>query len=474
MSKLMFYTAEDNAVEVDVYQRSLQINGGDIVFMADAGYGDVLVITSNGNYRILELNHETAMYLRKNFPYTAPSRVLRLKKTIGTGDRLGVAGVGHIACVKDTDYAPVLAQQSIRELNLTGRSYEDVLDAATFAVFKSGYKKPWGADGDHLKKPEEIEYAISCGYTMITLDCSEYIKTGIEKLDDAQLDAVYQADTELEAMYVGKSFEIAPGVTISFDARTYKESAVIYGAAIDFIEDMYALYIQSGTRDFEISIDETATPTTPAQHFFVANELARRGVKFDTLAPRFCGEFQKGIDYIGDLAQFEAEFAVHAAIAEKFDYKISVHSGSDKFSVFPIIGKLSGGRFHIKTAGTNWLEAMKLIAKCEPELYREVHKFALERFEDAKKYYVVTTDITKIPDLSALSDDQLPQLFENNDARQLIHITYGFILSEKDADGKFVYRDRLYAAWHKYRDEYKKLLTEHIGHHIAQLDSLAK
>ena len=140
MSKLMFYTAEDNAVEVDVYQRSLQINGGDIVFMADAGYGDVLVITSNGNYRILELNHETAMYLRKNFPYTAPSRVLRLKKTIGTGDRLGVAGVGHIACVKDTDYAPVLAQQSIRELNLTGRSYEDVLDAATFAVFKSGYK----------------------------------------------------------------------------------------------------------------------------------------------------------------------------------------------------------------------------------------------------------------------------------------------------------------------------------------------
>ena len=116
---------------------------------------------------------------------------------------------------------------------------------------------------------------------------------------------------------------------------------------------------------------------------------------------------------------------------------------------------------------------MKLIAKCEPELYREVHAFALERFEDAKKYYVVTTDITKIPELSALSDEQLPQLFENNDARQLIHITYGFILSEKDADGKFVYRDRLYTAWHKYRDEYKNLLTEHIGHHIAQLDSLA-
>ncbi len=472
MSKLMFYTAENNAIEVDVYQSSMQILGNDMVFMADTGYADVLVITSNGNYRILELNHETALFLRKNFPFTAPSRVLRLKKTIGTGDRLGVAGEGHIACVNDTDYAPVLAQQSIRELNLTGRSYEDVLDAATFAVFKNGYKKPWGADGDHLKKPEEIEYAISCGYTMITLDCSEYIRNGIEKLDDEQLNALYQTNEELEAVYVGKSFEIAPGVNISFDARSYKEAVVIYGAALDFIEDMYALYVQSGTRDFEISIDETATPTTPAQHFFVANELARRGVKFDTMAPRFCGEFQKGIDYIGDLAQFEAEFAVHAAIAEKFDYKISVHSGSDKFSVFPIIGKLSGGRFHIKTAGTNWLEAMKLIAKCEPELYREVHKFALESFDAAKKYYVVTTDISKIPNISTLSDEQLPQLFDNNDARQLIHITYGFILSEKNADGRFVYRDRLYEAWRTHRDEYKNLLTQHIGHHIARLDSL--
>lgn len=468
----MFYTAENNAIEVDVYQSSMQILGNDMVFMADTGYADVLVITSNGNYRILELNHETALFLRKNFPFTAPSRVLRLKKTIGTGDRLGVAGEGHIACVNDTDYAPVLAQQSIRELNLTGRSYEDVLDAATFAVFKNGYKKPWGADGDHLKKPEEIEYAISCGYTMITLDCSEYIRNGIEKLDDEQLNALYQTNEELEAVYVGKSFEIAPGVNISFDARSYKEAVVIYGAALDFIEDMYALYVQSGTRDFEISIDETATPTTPAQHFFVANELARRGVKFDTMAPRFCGEFQKGIDYIGDLAQFEAEFAVHAAIAEKFDYKISVHSGSDKFSVFPIIGKLSGGRFHIKTAGTNWLEAMKLIAKCEPELYREVHKFALESFDAAKKYYVVTTDISKIPNISTLSDEQLPQLFDNNDARQLIHITYGFILSEKNADGRFVYRDRLYEAWRTHRDKYKNLLTQHIGHHIARLDSL--
>lgn len=473
MGKLAFYTADNNSVEVDVYQKSMQTLGNDLVFMADTGSQDVLVITSNGNYRIMELNHEAAMYLRKNFPFTAPSRVLRQNKTIGTGDRLGVAADGHIACVSGNDYVPVLAQQSIRELNLTGRSYEDVLDAATFAVFKNAYKGPWGADGDHLKKPEEIEYAISCGYTMITLDCSEYIKTGIEKLDDTALEALYKADAERENLYIGKSFEIADDVMIEFNRRSYMEAAVIYSDAIDFIEDMYALYIQSGTKDFEISIDETATPTTPAQHFFVANELSRRGVKFDTLAPRFCGEFQKGIDYIGDTAQFEAEFKVHAAIAAKFDYKISVHSGSDKFSVFPAVGKLSNGRFHIKTAGTNWLEAMKLIAKCEPDLYRDVHAFALSQFENAKKYYVVTTNIENIPALSQLSDEQLPELFKNNDARQLIHITYGFILSEKDENGNYLFRDKLYAAWRIHRDEYKALLTEHIGRHISQLDSLS-
>lgn len=472
MSKLMFYSSDNTAVEVDIYQSSMQFLNNDMVFMAATEYGDVLVITSNGQYRILELNHESAMFLRKNFPFTAPSPVLRLKRTIGTGDRLGVAGDGHISCVKTTEYAPVLAQQSIRELNLTGRSYEDVLDAATFAVFKNGYKKPWGADGDHLKKPEEIEYAISCGYTMVTLDCSEYIKTGIDTLSDEQLNEIYTADNEREALYIGHSFEIAPGTVIEFNERIYKECVVVYGTAIDFIEDMYALYIQNGMRDFEISIDETTSPTTPAQHFFVANELERRGVKFDTLAPRFCGEFQKGIDYIGDLKQFEDELKIHALIAEKFDYKLSIHSGSDKFSVFPIIGKLTNGRFHLKTAGTNWLEAMKLIATHEPQLYREVHKFALSNFDEARKYYVVTTDVTNIPDIDNLADEQLPELFENNDARQLIHITYGLILSETNADGSYVYRNRLYDVWRNYKDQYSNLIASHIGRHISQLDSL--
>ena len=102
-------------------------------------------------------------------------------------------------------------------------------------------------------------------------------------------------------------------------------------------------------------------------------------------------------------------------------------------------------------------------------MYREIHAFALKNFDEATKYYHVTTDLTKVPALDTLTDSELPALFENNDARQLIHITYGLILSEKDAEGKFVYRDRLYAFWRAHEEEYAAALEKHIGRHLKDL-----
>ena len=115
--------------------------------------------------------------------------------------------------------------------------------------------------------------------------------------------------------------------------------------------------------------------------------------------------------------------------------KLSIHSGSDKFSTFTLIGKYTNGNFHVKTAGTNWLEAMRAVAASDPALYRSIHKYALTMFDEAKKFYHVTTDLNKIPDVDTLKDEELVDLFTQNDARQLIHITYGFILNVKDDDG---------------------------------------
>jgi hypothetical protein len=176
-----------------------------------------------------------------------------------------------------------------------------------------------------------------------------------------------------------------PGATLAYTSQALKKDVLIYDAAINFMVAIFRKYIAPLDRavDFEISIDETATPTSPEAHYLVANELRDRGATIFSMAPRFCGEFQKGIDYIGDIAQFERELASHAAIAVHFEYKLSIHSGSDKFSVFPLIGQYTNGLFHIKTAGTNWLEAVRVVAKVNPSLYRRMHQYALEHFAEA-------------------------------------------------------------------------------------------
>lgn len=473
--------------EAPLYQKSVNEINGITIFMLNAGKTDVLIavggecglhgeccIAASGEqYCLAPLCHENAKVLRKLFPFTAPISVLSSERTVGVGDRLGVACPGHIRVFERYDAIPIFAQQSIRELTLSDRNYDEVLDCVTFSVYREGFLKGFGADGDHLKTPKEVEYAINCGYTMITLDCSEHIPNNIEEMTQAKIDNIYSSDKVLEERYIDKHFFIEDGVELVFSEDEFKKMVCIYGKSIEFVSKIYKSYIkkENGKLDFEVSIDETSTSTTPLQHFFVANELIHRGVCFATLAPRFCGEFQKGIDYIGDIDQFAKELTVHAAIARHFGYKISVHSGSDKFSVFPAIGELTNGRFHLKTAGTNWLEAMKLVAMKDPFLYREIHQFALDAFNEAKQYYHVTTDITKIPDISKLADFELPQLFTQNDARQLIHITYGPILTKKDSQGRFVFRDRLYDLWRRYAENYAVLLDNHIGRHLELLNS---
>lgn len=467
-----------------VHPLSINSIGGGTIFMADDN-GETMIIAAGKDWGFTgveftvdgqacvaaPLTHANAQVLRSLFPFTAPIRVLHKERTVGVGDRLGIATRGHIRVFSEYDAYPILAQQSIRELHLTQRTYEDVLDAATFAVFRDGYKKGFGADGDHLKKPEEVKMALDLGYTMITLDCSEHMHNEYEGMPLAELNKNYVADSALEEKYVGKSFDLEDGLTVDFDAETFKRMVMVYGDVLNYAVSIYEQFFTDGTysADFEISIDETTTATTPQEHFFVANELISRGVEFATLAPRFCGEFQKGVDYIGDIKQFEAELAVHAAIARHFGYKISLHSGSDKFMVFPMFGKYTKGRFHVKTAGTNWLEAMKLVAMVAPKLYREIHAFALSKFDEVTKYYHVSTDITRIPDLDTLDDDQLVKLFDHNDARQLIHITYGPILSTKRDNGEYLFKDRLYDLWRVHEKQYSDLLFRHIGRHLQEL-----
>ena len=228
-------------------------------------------------------------------------------------------------------------------------------------------------------------------------------------------------------------------------------------------EDIELLDVAGDEFDLEISIDETSSPTLPSHHLYIARELRKRGVEFSSMAPRFIGEFQKAIDYIGDLAEFDRQFKVHAQIAQAYgNYKVSVHSGSDKFAVYPTIGRETSGYLHLKTAGTSWLVAVTVIAQCDPALYRDMHRCALANFNDMLKLYHITADINRIPKLETLSDAELPKLMEMPEARQLLHITYGPILRSE-------LRERFFATLHREEEAYTAAIEKHFDKHLSLL-----
>jgi hypothetical protein len=226
--------------------------------------------------------------------------------------------------------------------------------------------------------------------------------------------------------------------------------------------------VTGGQFELEMSVDETDSPTSVAEHLYVASELRRLGVKVVSLAPRFVGRFEKGVDYIGDLARFEDELAGHAAIARQFGpYKLSIHSGSDKFSVYPLVAKCTEGLVHLKTAGTSYLEALRVMATAEPAFFREVLDFSRGRYERDKASYHVSAVLAKVPAAATLADGQLPALLEDFHARQVLHVTYGSVLTERDAAGASVFHERLLAALDTHEALHYETLAGHLGRHLA-------
>ncbi len=265
--------------------------------------------------------------------------------------------------------------------------------------------------------------------------------------------------------YASKTFRIGRNsVTVSLEEA--EKCAVMYGPALDFAQkvDKFLKIKRGPDYDLEISIDETTTPTLPAHHLFIARELQIRGVSVNSIAPRFVGEFQKAIDYIGNIRDFDRQFAVHCDIARAHgDYKMSIHSGSDKFAVYPAIGKQTEKHVHLKTSGTSWLVALEVVARNNPALYRKLHQKAIEFFPEASKLYHVNVDIEKLKPLEKARDRELLDYPDDPNGRQLMHIAYGGILMDADL------RAELFAAIHQNEEAYALALEKHFDKHIQLL-----
>ncbi len=453
------------------------------VASGSASAGEALIDAGfRGNYieglgMLCPLDHGNRIAMNRLLPYTVPTAFGRKIATFGTGDRLGLATPGHILAFSDSEVKPVLAQQSKRELTLTGRTYEQVLDDVCFFVFQEGYRGGFGADGDHLKYKEDIKSALDDGYTMITLDCSEKIgniaryhnsehnsghDTGYAEQHYMNLAQSYRSD--IESRYLGAPIKLG-NQSYSYTREDLIRCALLYNKAVDYTEEVYREIILPCSRpiDLELSVDETESVTTGLDHLFIATELSVRGVEIASLAPRFVGEFQKGIDYIGDAGKLAEQVELHSEIARSFGYKLSIHSGSDKFSVFPLIGQSTEGLLHLKTSGTSWLEAVRIIAEHDPVLYRRMHRKALEHFEEAKKFYNVSSQVSHITALELTADEDLPAYLENDGGRQLMHITYGFMLEDQEM------KKDIYRALQQHKEAYTASLAKHIGRHLETL-----
>jgi len=384
---------------------------------------------------------------------------LGLSPSFGFGDRLGLATPGHIEALRHStfDLRPVFAQQSVRENARTGRTPQQVMDDAQRAVEAARWDNPWGADADHLKTVDDLPPFVDAGYTFFTVDPGEHVDNSADADSVEMLKQKVAALNwdELSALYLNGDGGQAWG---RFEAESLMRAAVKYGKAIQHAVAMFKrLSEMRDGFDFEVSVDETDSPTTPLEHFFIANELTRLGVKFTSLAPRFIGRFEKGVDYIGDLNALDVELSKHAAVTARFGtYKLSLHSGSDKFSVYPLIVKHWGSRLHVKTAGTSYLEALRALAVTEPALFGKIWALGLERYDTDRATYHVSADAALVP-----SGLPLPALLDDFHAREILHVTFGSALS--------VFGAELKAGLVKHADVYNANLQKHFGRHLDLL-----
>ena len=464
------------ATGLKIYPRSVTEAGGTTYFLARGPQGKVLGIQGDatgfeGNSQLLfPLTPANAAALRTRLPWLTPVP-LRLRTSAGCGDRLGLATPGHIRALRKVGgIAPILAQQSMRENARTLRTPQQVLDDAMWGVFQEGWCEPWGADADHLKTPTDIDICAAAGYTFYTVDPGDHVDNAAHsasletlraKFESLPWDELEDSPAALRARTLGRTFDLST-FTLEFDEASLLRAACKYGRAIAHAKRMYrhlAAVMGEQAFELEVSVDETETPTSPLEHFFIAGELQRLGVVWVSLAPRFIGRFEKGVDYIGDLDAFEAEVLRHVAVLHHFgSYKLSLHSGSDKFSIYPIVARHTGGLVHLKTAGTSYLEALRVTAQVEPALFREILDFARGRYETDRATYHVSAELRQVPAAGNLSAAALPGLLDQFDARQVLHVTYGSALAR--------FGERLKALLDEHEEAYATALETHFVKHL--------
>ena len=371
------------------------------------------------------------------------------KYSIGLGDRFGHQGSAQLKAIiaaseKGIDITPVW-NKSNREHNTIGTQPVDVRIEADLATGSAGFKKSYFVDADHINI-DTVDRFIECS-DFFTIDVASYI--GLKADEKDILEFLSGAEK-----YTGK-LKIA-GTKLSFDTSKsqIKQFAEKYLFAAKKARDIYfKIEKGKGNGNFitEISMDEVAQPQTPVELLFILKMLAAENIPVQTIAPKFSGRFNKGVDYVGDpllfAREFESDILVIDYAVREFglpeNLKISIHSGSDKFAIYPYIGsiiKKYDMGIHLKTAGTTWLEEVIGLAESGGEaldFVKELYIKSLEKIDELCEPYadVIDIKISFLPSKQEVSQwnsarfsDSLKHISGNSDynpdMRQLVHVAY--------------------------------------------------
>jgi len=422
-----------------------------------------------------ETTADNALALRSALPWLNPSRI-GLHTSAGFGDRLGLATPGHVRALNAVaaSIRPVFAQQSIREMGRCHRTPRDVLDDATWGAFQAGWTRPVGGDADHLEELEDIDNTVAAGFAFFTLDPKAEVDPEAEYADPATIKAKVEAldwpslESDLPTFiktYAGQRIDLQHEA-MDLDEESVLRAMAKYGPSLAHAMAMYRRLMEKGADvEVEFAVDETDYPTKPAEHVVVVSELKRLGMDFVSFAPRFVGRFEKGVEYIGDIDGLRRDFEIHAELARALGpYKLSLHSGSDKYSTYPLIAEATNGVVHLKTAGTSWAEALRVIAHNDADLMRQILTLALDSFEANRKSYHLSCDPARIP--ANPTDEQVGRLMDVVDSRQVLHVGYGAILDE--------FGSRMYQVWNDNEEEHYRIIADHFVKHVQPFAQYAQ
>lgn len=413
-------------------------------------------------------------------------QTLRLEPSFGFGDRTGLATPGHVAAMRTAGAGirPIFPQQSIREMMRTGRSAQQVMDEAIQGMRSAGWTQATGADADHLKTTADIDVTHAAGFCFYTLDPSACVDVdadhdSLETLR-RKLAAVTRPVTWMEEDR-GRSLKLSNQTQLDFNEEACLRAAVKYGQALhltlDLANHLARLHRDGAEYEVELSVDETPQPTTLVEHYIVADQCLRANLPLVSLAPRFPGDFEKGVDFKGDRQAIQRAFHDHAAIARTLGpYKLSLHSGSDKLSIYTEFARATEGRFHVKTAGTSYLEALRVAAHHDEPLFREIIDFSRSRFDVDKATYHLSATLAAVPppaevdhirDLETIYLERWEDVVDSRGftrpGRQILHCTFGSVLTDARL-GK-----ALHALLAAHADTYEAVLCEHFARHLRAL-----